>query len=167
MTRAMFDYETFAAAQRIIRLCAERKLTIATAESCTGGLVAGALTEIAGSSSSVLCGFVTYSNEAKQRMLGVPEQTLIDHGAVSRETARAMAQGALKNSPADLSVAITGIAGPGGGSAEKPVGLVQFAAALRGGKSIAREERFGDLSRGEIRQRSVRVALGMLEELIG
>jgi len=167
MTRAMFDYETFAAAQRIIRLCVERKLTIATAESCTGGLVAGALTEIAGSSSAVLCGFVTYSNEAKQRMLGVPEQTLIDHGAVSSETARAMAQGALKNSPADLSVAITGIAGPGGGSAEKPVGLVQFAAALRGGKTIAREERFDDLSRGEIRQRSVLVALGMLEELIG
>ncbi len=167
MTRATFDYEIFAAAQRIILICAERKLTIATAESCTGGLVAGALTEIAGSSAAVLCGFVTYSNEAKQRMLGVPEQTLIDHGAVSRETALAMAQGALKNSPADLSVAITGIAGPGGGSADKPVGLVQFAAAARGGKTIAREERFGDPGRGEVRRRSVQVALGMLEELIG
>jgi nicotinamide-nucleotide amidase len=122
---------------------------------------------IAGSSAAVLCGFVTYSNEAKQRMLSVPEQTLFDRGAVSRETALAMAQGALKNSPADLSVAITGIAGPGGGSAEKPVGLVQFAAALRGGKAITREERFGDIGRGAVRRQSVLVALGMLEELIG
>ena len=165
MTRATFDYETFAAAQRIIRMCAELKLTLATAESCTGGLVAGALTEIAGSSAVVLCGFVTYSNEAKQRMLGVPEKTLQTHGAVSRETALAMAQGALSHSPADISVAITGIAGPGGGSAEKPVGLVQFAAARRGGREISREGRFGDLSRGEIRQRSVLTALAMLEVL--
>lgn len=165
MTRAMFDYETFATAQRIIRMCAERKLTIATAESCTGGLVAGALTEIAGSSAAVLCGFITYSNEAKQRMLGVPAATLETFGAVSPETALAMAQGALKNSPAELSVAITGIAGPGSGSDAKPVGLVQFAAARRNGREIAREERFGDPGRSVIRYRSVLTALAMLEAL--
>jgi nicotinamide-nucleotide amidase len=159
------DAEVVAAAKRIIDAAIAKKLTIATAESCTGGLVAGALTEIAGSSAAVLCGFVTYSNEAKQRMVGVPEATLIAHGAVSRETAIAMAQGVLKNSPADLAVAITGIAGPGGGSVEKPVGLVQFAAARRSGREIAREERFGDLGRSEIRRRSVLVALGMLAEL--
>ena len=159
------DKEMIAAAQRVIEMCIARKLTIVTAESCTGGLVAGALTEIAGSSAAVLCGFVTYSNEAKQRMLGVPEKTLDTHGSVSRETAIAMAQGALKNSPADLSVAITGIAGPGGGSPEKPVGLVKFAAAARGGRDITREERYGDLGRSEIRRRSVLTALAMLAEL--
>jgi nicotinamide-nucleotide amidase len=163
----MMDAEVIAAAKRVIETAIAQKLTIATAESCTGGLVAGALTEIAGSSAAVLNGFVTYSNEAKQRMLGVPAATIDTKGAVSRETALAMAQGALKNSPADLSVAITGIAGPGGGSAEKPVGLVQFAAARRGGKTILREERFGDLGRSEIRRRSVLVALGMLEQLAG
>ena len=102
---------------------------MATAESCTGGLVAAVLTEIAGSSDVVDCGFVTYSNEAKKKMLGVPPRTLKRHGAVSAETAAAMANGALKNSQADLAVAITGIAGPGGGSKQKPVGLVYFAAA--------------------------------------
>jgi len=157
--------EVVTAARRIIEIAIARKLTIATAESCTGGLVAGALTEIAGSSAAVLCGFITYSNEAKQRMLGVPEATLQAHGAVSRETALAMAQGALKNSPADIAVAITGIAGPGGGTVEKPVGLVQFAAARRGGQTVTREERFGDIGRSEIRQRSVLVALSMLEQV--
>jgi nicotinamide-nucleotide amidase len=161
----MMDKEVVAAAQRVIDLVKARQLTIATAESCTGGLVAGALTEIAGSSAAVLCGFVTYSNEAKQRMLGVPERILEAHGAVSRETAVAMAQGALTHSPAALSVAITGIAGPGGGSATKPIGLVQFAAARRGGREMAREERFGDLGRSEIRRRSVLTALDILMEL--
>lgn len=160
------DADIVAAAKRIIDACSARKLTIATAESCTGGLVAGALTEIAGSSAVVLCGFVTYSNEAKQRMLGVPEQTLIDHGAVSQETARAMALGALSNSPADISVAITGIAGPGGGTAEKPVGLVHFGASRRNGKTITREQRFGDLGRSEIRRRSILTALTMLEDMV-
>lgn len=163
----MMDAEVVASARRVIEKAIARKLTIATAESCTGGLVAGALTEIAGSSAAVLNGFVTYSNEAKQRMLGVPETTLAAHGAVSPQTAIAMAEGALKNSPADISVAITGIAGPGGGSAEKPVGLVQFAASRRGAKTIAREERFGDLGRSEIRRRSVLVALSMLDEIAG
>jgi nicotinamide-nucleotide amidase len=153
------------AARRVIDRCIAGRLTIATAESCTGGLVAAALTEIAGSSAAVLCGFVTYSNEAKQEMLGVPLATLERHGAVSRETAAAMALGALAKSPADLAVAITGIAGPGGGSPDKPVGLVQFAAARRGGRLIAREERFGDIGRSEVRRRSVLVALAMLEDL--
>jgi nicotinamide-nucleotide amidase len=157
--------ETVAAAKRVIELCIANKLTIVTAESCTGGLVAGALTEIAGSSAAVLCGFVTYSNEAKQAMIGVPEQTLKDHGAVSRETAQAMAEGALAHSTADISVAITGIAGPGGGSATKPVGLVHFGASRRGGKTVTREERFGDLGRSEVRRRAVLVALSMLEEI--
>ena len=114
-------------------LCKAKKLMVATAESCTGGLVAGALTEIAGSSAVVDRGFVTYTNEAKAEMLGVPAERWRRHGAVSRETAEAMAKGALAHSRADLAVAITGIAGPGGGSAEKPVGLVHFAAASRGG----------------------------------
>jgi nicotinamide-nucleotide amidase len=159
------DAEATAAAKRVIDLCIARKLTVATVESCTGGLVAGALTEIAGSSAVVLCGFVTYSNEAKQSMVDVPAATIAVHGAVSRETATAMAQGALAKSPASLSIAITGVAGPGGGSPQKPVGLVQFAAARRGGAVTAREERFGDIGRGEVRSRSVLVALAMLEEL--
>ena len=153
------------AAQRIVEDFTARKLTIATAQSCTGGLVAGALTEIAGSSAVVQCGFITYSNEAKHRMLGVPLDTLNQFGAVSRQTALAMAQGALKNSEATVSVSITGIAGPGGGSAEKPVGLVHFAAARRGGKEIVREMRFGDIGRSAIRERSVLVALEMLSEV--
>ena len=153
------------AALHIVEDFTARKLTIATAESCTGGLVGGALTEIAGSSAVVLCGFITYSNEAKHRMLGVPLDTLNQFGAVSRQTALAMAQGALKNSDASVSISITGIAGPGGGSAEKPVGLVHFAAAKRGGKEIAREIRFGDIGRSAVRERSVLVALEMLTEI--
>ncbi len=160
----MIDDEIRALAKRVIDDFAVRHLTVATAESCTGGLVAGALTEIPGSSAVVLCGFITYSNEAKHRMLGLPKDILERHGAVSRETAEAMAQGALRNSDAILSVAITGIAGPGGGSADKPVGLVHFGAARRGGKSIAREMRFGDIGRSEVRRRSVLVALDMLRE---
>ena len=161
----MIDAQLQSAARRIIETCTARGLTIATAESCTGGLVAGALTEIAGSSAVVLCGFVTYSNEAKQRMLGVPAETLAAHGAVSRPTAQAMAEGALVHSPADLAVAITGVAGPGGGSAEKPVGLVHFAAAARAGARIARERRYGDIGRTAVRHASVLDALAMLEEL--
>ena len=130
----MIDDELRLAAQRVLDTCIARKLTIATAESCTAGLVTAALTEIPGSSAVVCCGFCTYSDEAKQNMLGVPAATLARHGAVSRETAEAMAAGALAHSSADLAVAITGIAGPGGGSAEKPVGLVQFAAASRIGR---------------------------------
>src|SRR3954453_10127405 len=119
----MAEREPEAAATALLDLCKANKLMVATAESCTGGLVAGALTDIAGSSAVVDRGFVTYTNEAKEQMLGVPAAVLRAHGAVSRETAEAMAQGALKHSSADLVVSITGIAGPGGGTVEKPVGL--------------------------------------------
>ena len=155
------------AASRVLERCRAHGLTVATAESCTGGLVAGTLTEIAGSSDVVDRGFVTYSDAAKEAMLGVPAAILKRHGAVSRETAEAMATGTLAHAPVDLAVAITGIAGPGGGSADKPVGLVNFAAAARDGRLIHREKRFGDVGRSEVRLRSVAEALAMLEELAG
>jgi nicotinamide-nucleotide amidase len=140
-------------------------LKVATAESCTGGLVAGALTEIAGSSDVVDRGFVTYSNDAKEAMLGVPPATLARHGAVSAETAAAMAVGALEKSSADIVVAITGIAGPGGGTQQKPVGLVHFAAASRDGRNLARERRYGDVGRQSVREQSVAEALDLLAAL--
>jgi nicotinamide-nucleotide amidase len=153
---------TRAAAKRVLELCRARGLRVATAESCTGGLVVAALTDIAGSSDVVDRGFVTYSNEAKAELLGVPQSTLKRYGAVSAQTAKAMAAGALKNSHADIAVSITGIAGPGGGTKQKPVGLVHFAAARRGGRSIARKQLYGDIGRGRVRQRSVLDALEML-----
>ena len=161
----MADRETEAAATALLDLCKTKKLMVATAESCTGGLVAGALTDIAGSSAVVDRGFVTYTNAAKHQMLGVPNETLERHGAVSRDTAEAMVRGALGHANADLAVSITGIAGPGGGTADKPVGLVHFAAASRGGSLIHRERRFGDIGRGEVRRLSVLEALAMLTEL--
>jgi nicotinamide-nucleotide amidase len=167
MTASLIGDDLRRAATRVLERCRVRGLTVATAESCTGGLVAGALTEIAGSSDVVDRGFVTYSDGAKQAMLGVPAATLESHGAVSRETAEAMARGALARSPAGLAVAVTGIAGPGGGSAEKPVGLVHFAAAARDGQLVHREKRFGDVGRAEVRRLSVVEALAMLEELAG
>jgi nicotinamide-nucleotide amidase len=142
-----------------------RKLTIATAESCTGGLVAGALTDIPGSSDVIDRGFVTYSNDAKRAMLGVEAGTLANFGAVSKETAIAMAVGALERAGVDLAVAITGIAGPGGATPGKPVGLVHFAAAARDGRIIHREHRFGAIGRSAVRQRSVVEALRMLMDL--
>ena len=161
----MSDAATQEAAIALLELCKAKKLTVATAESCTGGLVAGALTDIAGSSAVVDRGFVTYTNEAKNEMLGVPADMLQRHGAVSRETAEAMASGVLAHCPADLAVSITGIAGPGGGSAAKPVGLVHFAVARRGGPIIHCERRYGDIGRAEVRRRSVLEALSMLSEL--
>jgi nicotinamide-nucleotide amidase len=152
-------------ATALLDLCRRKNLRIATAESCTGGLIAATLTDIAGSSDVLDRGFVTYSNEAKQAMLGVPSDTLVRFGAVSRETAEAMASGALANSPANLVVAVTGIAGPGGGTPDKPVGLVHFAAAARGGEAIHRERRFGDIGRSQVRDASVVEALAMLREL--
>lgn len=160
----MFDETVLLAARRLLELCRAHGLRIATAESCTGGLVAGALTEIAGSSDVVDRGFVTYSNEAKAAMLGVPSELLERHGAVSEEVVRAMAEGALAHSGADLAVAITGIAGPNGGSAEKPVGLVHFACAVKGEAVRHELRKFGDLGRSEIRRQSVLVALAMLEQ---
>jgi nicotinamide-nucleotide amidase len=149
----------------VLNACRARGLKIATAESCTGGLVAGALTEIAGSSDVVDRGFVTYSNEAKQQMLGVPAATIDKHGAVSRATAEAMARGALGNANADIVVSITGIAGPGGGSKDKPVGLVHFAAAARSGALTHKEMRYGDIGRSEVRRLSVLQALAMLKAM--
>jgi nicotinamide-nucleotide amidase len=163
----MIDEEMLAEATKILDLCRRVKLKLVLAESCTGGLIAATLTEIAGSSDVLDRGYVTYSNRAKETELGVPKATIEEFGAVSEETARAMAEGALEASGADLSVAVTGIAGPGGGSTAKPVGLVHFAAARRGGRVIAREIRFGDLGRTEVRRRSVLAALGLLEELVG
>ena len=151
-----------AAAKRLLARCRARGLKIATAESCTGGLVAGALTEIPGSSDVVERGFVTYSNEAKHEMLGVPLATLKKYGAVSRQTAEAMARGALKHSDADLAVSITGIAGPGGATPGKPVGLVQFAAAVRDGPVLHCTQHFGEIGRRQVRLNSVMVALQLL-----
>ena len=152
-------------AARVLDACRARGLKIATAESCTGGLVAGALTEIPGSSDVFDRGFVTYSNAAKQQTLSVAASILERHGAVSRETADAMAAGALAMSDADLAVAITGIAGPAGGSADKPVGLVHFAAASRDGSRVHCERRYGDAGRSAVRQQAVAEALTMLELL--
>ena len=136
---------------------------IATAESCTGGLVVGLLTAVPGSSAVVERGFVTYSNEAKSEMLGVPPGLIAAHGAVSEPVARAMAAGALRAARAEVAVAITGIAGPGGGGADKPVGLVHFGLAMRDAPVRHLERRYGDLSRGAIRLRAVADALGLLE----
>jgi nicotinamide-nucleotide amidase len=152
------------AAERVLSLCRAGGFTVATAESCTGGLLAAALTDSAGSSDVFERGFVTYSNAAKETVLGVGAAILKRYGAVSRETAEAMAAGALAHSPANFAVAITGIAGPSGGSADKPVGLVHFAAAARDGRHVQRERRFGDIGRRQVRLRSVAEALAMLEK---
>ena len=154
-----------ALSRSLLDLCRMRKLTIATAESCTGGLVAGALTDIPGSSDVIDRGFVTYSNDAKRAMLGVEAGTLTNFGAVSKETATAMAVGALERAGVDLAVAITGIAGPGGATPGKPVGLVHFAVAARDGRIVHREHRFGAIGRTAVRQRSVVEALRMLMDL--
>ena len=159
------DQELIAAARALLDLCRQKQLKLATAESCTGGLLAATLTEIPGSSDVLDRGFVTYSNAAKRAVLGVPTTTLERCGAVSRETAETMATGALAHAPVDLSVSITGIAGPGGGTAEKPVGLVHFAVASRSGRLIHHERRFGDIGRGRVRHASVAEALAMLRDL--
>jgi nicotinamide-nucleotide amidase len=151
--------------QSIISDFSRNKLMVATAESCTGGLIAGALTDISGSSAVVDRGFVTYSNTAKMEMLGVQEATLAAYGAVSRETALQMVHGALFRSRADIAVAVTGIAGPGGGSAEKPVGLVHLAAKSRRGDILHHEMRYGDIGRDQVRIATVKTALEMLLEL--
>ncbi len=154
-----------AMAARIVADYTARGWMAATAESCTGGMIAGALTEIPGSSGVVDRGFVTYSNAAKIQMLGVRPATLDAHGAVSRETALEMVRGALDHSRAHVSVAVTGIAGPGGGSPEKPVGLVHLAAGSRAGVLLHREMRYGDLGRSGIRLATVATALEMLIEM--
>jgi len=150
----MMDRELIEQTKALLDLCRRKKLSIAAAESCTGGLLAATLTEIAGSSDVFERGFVTYSNAAKQAMLGVGAETLERHGAVSRETARAMAQGALAQAPVELAVSITGIAG-----------LIYLAAAARNGRLLEHERRFGDIGRAQVRRACVLEALAMLREL--
>src|SRR5438552_8193669 len=157
MERSLFEAETLTLAQSVLEACRARGWRLATAESCTGGLVAAVLTAIAGSSDVVERGFVTYSNEAKMELLGVPEATLAAHGAVSAETARAMAAGAVARAGVDLAVSIAGVAGPGGGSAEKPVGLVFIGVTRRGGTGRAERHVFpGD--RTAVREAALRRA---------
>src|SRR5262245_42663342 len=157
----MFDHEMRDSAERVLHACRKRSLRVVTAESCTGGLVAAALTAIAGSSDVVERGFVTYSNEAKLELLGVPAETIDTHGAVSNETAAAMAEGAVARAPVDLAISVIGVAGPGGGSVAKPVGLVIFGLARRDGPTRTERHVFeGD--RAAVRQAALRVALGLL-----
>ena len=158
-----FDAALEECAKRQVERYTAAGLTIATAESCTGGLAAGLITEIAGSSAVLERGFVVYSNAAKIGMLGVSPETIDAVGAVSEATAREMAVGALENSRADVAVSITGVAGPGGGSAEKPVGLVHFACARRGRPTAHVERRFGEIGRGAVRKASIEQALELLE----
>ena len=149
-------------ASAVLDACRAAGLTVATAESCTGGMVAAALTDVPGSSDVVERGFVTYSNAAKTQLLGVPAELIARHGAVSEPVARRMAEGALAHSPADLAVAITGIAGPGGGTEAKPEGLVHFACARRDRATAHARVEFGAIGRAEVRARSVEQALRML-----
>jgi nicotinamide-nucleotide amidase len=152
----IFEVRLTAKAAELLDTCRARGLKVATAESCTGGLVAGLLTSIAGASDVFDAGFVTYSNEAKTELIGVPAAIIAEYGAVSEETARAMAEGTLIAAKcAHIALAVTGIAGPGGGSIEKPVGLVQIAAARREHATLHRRLLLGDLSREEIRLRSI------------
>lgn len=162
---SIFPPDIEALAQKIVRDFTGRGHMLSTAESCTGGLIAGALTEISGSSAVVDRGFVTYTNDAKMEMLGVTAATLETFGAVSRETALQMAHGALFRSRANLSVAVTGVAGPGGGSVAKPVGLVHLAAKRRDGRVLHHEMRYGDIVRDQVRLATVKTALEMLIEL--
>ena len=162
----MFDPDLIQRADSLIKLAQARKTMIATAESCTGGLLAGLLTEIAGSSAVFERGFVTYSNAAKIQMLGVPAAMLDLYGAVSAPVAEAMVLGALAHSGAGLALSITGIAGPGGGTMAKPVGLVFLACGGKGGAVEMSEQRFGDLGRDGIRRAALIVALDMLERAI-
>ena len=157
----MFDPETLNLAEAVLAACRSRDWQVATAESCTGGLVAAALTAIAGSSDVFERGFVTYSNEAKMELLGVPAEIIAGHGAVSAETAAAMARGAVARAGVDLAVSVTGIAGPGGGTPQKPVGLVYLGVARKDGASRVERRVFpGD--RADIRQAALIEALEML-----
>ena len=164
MTTLPDDVTTQAAS--LLELCKASGVMLATAESCTGGLIAGCLTEIAGSSAVVDRGFVTYSNEAKNEMLGVPMDLIIEHGAVSEPVARAMAEGALERSRADITVSVTGVAGPGGGTEAKPVGLVHFGCARRGEATIAAHHVF-DGDRSAIRLATIREALALIQARLG
>jgi nicotinamide-nucleotide amidase len=158
----MFEPALLRKAKAVLDACRDGGLKLATAESCTGGLVAAVLTEVPGSSAVVERGFVTYSNEAKADLLGVPTDLIRRHGAVSEQVARAMAEGALAHSRADIAVAVTGVAGPQGGTAEKPVGLVHFACARREHPTQAVRMSFGDRGRAKIRALSVETAFDLV-----
>ena len=161
----MFSPALLSLAKTVLDTSREKKLRIATAESCTGGLIAGLLSEIPGSSDVLERGFVTYSNEAKEELLSVPPALIADQGAVSEAVARAMAEGALAKSAAQLAIAVTGIAGPGGGTELKPVGLVHMAACRQGRATLHEEHRFGDIGRSEVRLEAVEAALMLLRRL--
>ncbi len=166
----MFDDKTIGLATIVVNWLRDTKQTIITAESCTGGLIVGALTAIPGSSDVVYGGYVTYANEAKTAMVGVEATMIAQYGAVSEQVVRAMAEGALAAGKADVSIAVSGIAGPGGGTREKPVGLVHFACGLKDQKSFSglvektmhREEKFGEIGRDAIRKNTVDRALQMV-----
>ncbi len=162
----MFPDDIFQSAGSLLEALRAKNWRLATAESCTGGLIAAAMTEVPGSSDVFDRGFVTYSNAAKIAMLDVPEDVLNRYGAVSVEVAAAMARGALKNSAADIAVSVTGVAGPGGGSVEKPVGMVCFAVERRTGEVKTDIQNFGDIGRQEVRLQSVRRALVLLGDAI-
>lgn len=157
----MFGEDLTARAVALIDLCRSMNLKLATAESCTGGLIAGLVTSVSGSSDVFDAGFVTYSNAAKTRLIGVPADMIHQLGAVSEDVARAMALGALNHSDADIAVAVTGVAGPGGGSAAKPVGLVHCAAARRGGAVLHDVLQLGEIGRGAVRIATVAHAIEM------
>jgi nicotinamide-nucleotide amidase len=151
-------------AAAVLAACRQVRLKLVTVESCTGGLIAATLTEIAGSSDVVERGFVTYSNEAKSELVGVPAALIAKHGAVSEDVARAMAEGGLTHSRADIAISVTGIAGPGGATAAKPVGLVHLACARRGRQTVHERHVFsGD--REAVRFKSVDAALSMIETM--
>lgn len=156
---AGFNFEAMSRA--VLAACRKRNLTLATAESCTGGLLASTLVEIPGSSHVLERGFITYSNEAKTELLGVPAEMIEEHGAVSEPVARAMAEGALERAPVDIAIAITGVAGPGG-TETKPEGLVHFGFARKGHETVHVRIQFGAVGRNRVRSRSVRQALEML-----
>ena len=167
MNGVMFPAELSARAAELIALLRGKQMKLATAESCTGGLIAGLITSVSGSSDGLDCGFVTYSNAAKTRMIGVPPELIAEHDAVSEQVARAMAEGALANSAADITIAVTGVAGPGGGTPSKPVGLVHCAAARRGHATVHQALRLGDIGRERVRLETVRAAIEMVYEIAG
>jgi nicotinamide-nucleotide amidase len=162
----MVANKSYEGASALLDAAKAEGLKIATAESCTGGLIAASLAAVPGASATLERGFVTYSNEAKIEMLGVAADLIRERGAVSKEVALAMAAGALTHSSADLAVAVTGIAGPDGGTPEKPVGLVHIAASRRGGATLHEEKRFGDIGRHEIQAETVAAALDLMKRVL-
>ena len=162
----MFHSSIIRLAEVVNHTLIARKQMIVTAESCTGGLIAGALTDVPGSSAAVFGGYITYANEAKSGMIGVDRELIRAHGAVSEEVARAMAEGALKTSGAAVAIAVTGIAGPGGDTEGKPVGLVHFAYA-DAAKTVHLRKEFGDIGRQNVREETVKTALGMVLDGLG